>query len=73
MELNESQIEKMEPKKEFLVEELLNQNSELRTEQASLKAVLKEVSEELNLLIQMKQSQNIPPEALEMLSKLDIR
>lgn len=56
-----------------LVNELLDQNSELRLEIAKLKAVLKMETRELGMLQQMRQSQNIPPEVWERLSKLDIR
>jgi regulator of replication initiation timing len=56
-----------------IVNDLLDQNGRLRLEIASLKAALKLEAREAQLVSSMKQSQNIPPEALEMLSKLDIR
>lgn len=56
-----------------VVNDLLDQNSRLRLEIASLKASLKFEAQEAQRLASMKQSQNIPPEAWEMISKLDIR
>jgi hypothetical protein len=53
-----------------LLEELLNQNSQLRLELATLSALKKKMD---GLEKRMEQSQQIPPEAMEMLSKLDIR
>lgn len=58
---------------EEIVNNLLDQNSQLRLEIAQLKSVLKTETKELGLLQQMRQSQNIPPEVWERLSKLDIR
>lgn len=72
MELNEEQNEQ-EVDIQDIVNNLLDQNSELRLEIAQLKALLKSETQELALLQQMKQSQNIPPEVWERLSKLDIR
>lgn len=62
-----------EANKQDLVEELIDQNSQLRMEIASSKAVLKALSNEFVLLQKMKNSQNIPPDVWEKLSKLDIR
>jgi len=56
-----------------VVNGLLEQNSQLRLELASLKASLKQAIQESTRLAQMKQSQNIPKEAWEMISQLDIR
>jgi len=60
----------MEPDVNNIISELLEQNKKLQLELAMLKA-LGAQQEQLNK--QMEQSKNIPPEALEMLSKLDIR
>lgn len=61
---------KMETDPAKIIEELLDQNASLRLELAILSAMKKEQDE---LEAKMQDSQNIPPEALEMLSKLDIR
>lgn len=53
-----------------IINDLLNQNAQLRLEVAWLRAA---VEEQKDIERQMEQSRNIPPEALEMLSKLDIR
>ena len=66
MELNQSSYEQ-------IISDLLNQNTELRYEVAALKATLKSLSEELDIQKQMQNSRNIPPEAWELISKLDIR
>ena len=60
----------MEADPSKVIEELLKQNTELRLELAVLSAMKKQQDD---LDVQMKQSQNIPPEAMELLSKLDIR
>jgi hypothetical protein len=56
-----------------VIAELLAQNTSLRYEGAVLSANLKEIMKEIELVRQMEQSRNIPPDLLEMLSKLDIR
>ena len=56
-----------------VIAELLAQNTSLRYEGAVLSAKLKGIREEIDLIRQMGESRNIPPELLEMLSKLDIR
>jgi hypothetical protein len=56
-----------------VIAELLAQNTSLRYEGAALSAKLKGILEEIDLVRQMDQSKNIPPNVLEMLSKLDIR
>lgn len=56
-----------------LIDELLNQNTSLRMEAASLSAKLRELKTEVDLMRQMEQSRNIPPDVIEMLAKLDIR
>lgn len=53
-----------------IINDLLNQNAQLRLEIAVLRAA---ISDAEDLEIKMQQSQNIPPEALEILSKLDIQ
>ena len=60
----------MQANNEKVVLDLLEQNMQLRLEAAVLRAAIQEIQE---LEQKMQQSQNIPPEALEMLSKLDIR
>jgi regulator of replication initiation timing len=60
----------MEPDVNNIISELLEQNKKLQLELAMLKA-LGAQQEQMNK--QLEQSKNIPPEALEMLSKLDIR
>ena len=60
----------MEANPTDIIEQLLDQNAQLRLELAVL-ASLKKKQEDIDA--QMKQSQNIPPEAMELLSKLDIR
>lgn len=60
----------MEANPTDIIEQLLDQNAQLRLELAVL-ASLKKQQEDIDA--QMKQSQNIPPEAMELLSKLDIR
>jgi regulator of replication initiation timing len=60
----------MEANPEKVIADLLNQNAQLRFEAAVLRATLQEAAE---IEQKMKQSQNFPPEALEVLSKLDIR
>lgn len=60
----------MKPSAEKIIEELLHQNSTLRLEHAVLSSALsqqREIEEELN------KQQDIPEEALEILSKLDIK
>ena len=73
MELEQQQQDGSVLGKEDLVNELLDQNSQLRMEIASLKTALKAEVKELELLQQMIQSRNIPPDVWEKLSKLDIR
>ena len=58
---------------EAIINELLDQNSELRLEIASLRAEFKRLGKQLQLLEGMKQSQQIPDDILEKISKLDIR
>lgn len=58
---------------EQVINELLDQNAQLRIEIANLRSVFVSEAKEFQLLQQMKNSQNIPPEAMEMLSKLDVR
>lgn len=53
-----------------IIDELLEQNSKLRLELATLAAIHKHQTE---IEEKMKQSQQISPEAMEMISKLDIR
>ena len=55
---------------EKVIQDLLTQNAQLRLEAAILRAT---IDEEDEIARQMEQSRNIPPEALEILSKLDIR
>lgn len=55
---------------EKVIQDLLAQNAQLRLEAAVLRATL---DEEADIARQLEQSQNIPPEAWEMLSKLDIK
>lgn len=59
--------------KQDLINNLLDQNTELRLEIAALRSVVKSEANELQLLQQMRQSQSIPPEIMEKLAKLDIR
>jgi len=56
-----------------VIANLLQQNAELRLEFAVLRHQAEELSKELDIQRQMIQSTNIPPDVLEMLSKLDIR
>lgn len=56
-----------------VIDELLRQNAQLRFDIAVQHALLTSLSEELELLRQMQESQHIPPDLAEMLSKLDIR
>lgn len=60
----------METNPEKVIADLLNQNMQLRFEAAVLRATLQDAAE---IEQKMKQSQTFPPEALEVLSKLDIR
>lgn len=66
----EPEVTYMETNPEKVIADLLNQNTQLRFEAAVLRATLQEAAE---IEQKMKQSQNFPPEALEVLSKLDIR
>ena len=66
----EPKVTYMEANPEKVIADLLNQNAQLRFEAAVLRATLREAAE---IEQKMKQSQNFPPEALEVLSKLDIR
>lgn len=59
--------------KQDLINNLLDQNTELRLEIAALRSVVKSEANELQLLQQMRKSQSIPPEIMEKLAKLDIR
>lgn len=70
MELEEKQTPNDD---ESVINELLDQNSQLRLEIATLRAEFKRLGRELQLLEGMKQSQNIPPELLEKISSLDFR
>ena len=58
---------------ERVINELLQQNAQLRLDIAVQQALLASLSQELELLRQMRASQRIPPDLAEMLSKLDIR
>ena len=58
---------------ERVINELLQQNAQLRLDIAVQQALLASLSQELELLRQMRSSQHIPPDLAEMLSKLDIR
>lgn len=58
---------------EAVINELLDQNSQLRLEIAALRAEFKRLGKELQLLEGMKQSQNIPPEFLEKISSFDLK
>lgn len=73
LELNQNNSET-----EMIVSELLQQNSNLRFELAVLRAALanKQREFEKDIESQMLQSQSLdslPPEVIEMISKLDIR
>lgn len=61
----------METSLQQIIECLLDQNAELRYELAILRATQKNLARESGEQIPMMG--NIPPEAAEMLSKLDIR
>lgn len=71
MELDEQNIVQID--KNDLVNDLLDQNSQLRLEIAALRASIKTEAKELQLLRQMQQSRDIPPELWEKISHLDIR
>lgn len=78
MELSQSQQDETQQDSESsinedIINELLDQNSQLRMEIATLKTTIKNEIKELELLQQMNQSRNIPPDVWERLSKLDIR
>lgn len=60
----------METDPQKVIADLLTQNAQLRLEIAVLRAAIQHEEE---IMQKMKESRNIPPEALEMLSKLDIR
>lgn len=60
----------MEPSPEKIIEQLLDQNSSLRLELAVLSALVRQQQE---IDDQLNQSREIPPEAVELLSKLDIK
>ena len=60
----------METDPSKIIDELLDQNVKLRFELAVLTAMKKQ-QDDVNT--QMQQSQNIPPGAMELISKLDIR
>lgn len=60
----------MEPDPKQIIDELLAQNSSLRLEIAVLSAMKKRQDD---IERQMENSKNIPPEAMELISKLDIR
>lgn len=66
----DAEVENMEMNVEKVISDLLEQNARLRLELAILRAT---IATEEEIQRQMEQSRNIPPEALEMLSKLDIR
>jgi regulator of replication initiation timing len=55
---------------EKVIADLLTQNAQLRLEAAILRAT---IEHETEIELQMAESRNLPPEAMEMLSKLDIR
>ena len=71
MELNNA--ENQDALLQSIIAQLVDQNSQLRLELAAARAQLAELGKELDVLEQMKSSQAIPPEALELISKLDIR
>jgi hypothetical protein len=60
----------METDPQKVIMDLLNQNAQLRLEAAALRSIIEQENE---IQQKMKESQNIPPEAWEVLSKLDIR
>ena len=60
----------MKPDPKQIIDELLAQNSSLRLEIAVLSAMKKQQDD---VERQMENSKNIPPEAMELISKLDIR
>lgn len=60
----------MQPDVSKIIDELLDQNIQLRLQLATLTAIKKQQDE---IETKMKESQKISPEAMEMLSKLDIR
>lgn len=66
-------LENTEVDVQEVVAGLLKQNAELRLEIATHAGMIKSLSKELELARQMKQSQTIPPDLAEMLSKLNIR
>lgn len=57
---------------ERVINELLQQNTQLRLDVAVQQALLASLSQELELLRQMQASQRIPPDVAELLSKLGI-
>lgn len=61
---------KMDMNVEKVIADLLAQNAQLRLEAAVLRATIEHEDE---IERQMAESRNFPPEAMEMLSKLDIR
>lgn len=63
----------LEQDPQAILASLLQQNTELRLEYATLQAQIADLTKELDIQRQMRESQNIPPHVLEMLSKLDIR
>lgn len=71
MELDDQNLVQID--KNDLVNDLLDQNSQLRLEIAALRASLRAEAKELQLLQQMQQSRNIPPELWEKIAHLDIR
>jgi hypothetical protein len=56
-----------------IIVDLLDQNVGLRLELAMLRAAIQQVQERNEQNFADNASSNIPPEALEMISKLDIR
>lgn len=58
------------PSTSLVIEELLSQNSQLRLELATLMAFKKQKDE---IDMKLQQSSHIPPEAAELIAKLDIR
>lgn len=63
----------LEQDPQALIASLLQQNTELRLEYATLQAQVADLAKELDIQRQMRESRNIPPHVLELISKLDIR
>lgn len=56
-----------------IIHQLIEQNSQLRLEIATLRTAFIEIAQEFMIAKQMKESRNISPDILEKLSQLDIR